>query len=75
MIRDGCAGLGYGPALRLAAGGCFVLAEAGAALAQEAPPPGAEPSTFLAGWWVLLAVALACLAFGGWVWWSYRGQK
>ena len=45
------------------------------ALAQETPPPAAEPSLFAAGWWVLLLVAVACVAFGGWVWWSYRGKK
>lgn len=45
------------------------------ALAQETPPAAAEPSLFAAGWWVLLAVAVACVAFGGWVWWSYRRRK
>ncbi len=54
--------LGSGPGSRLA-------------LAQETPPPGAQPGAFLAGWWILLLIAVACLAFGGWVWWSYRGRR
>jgi hypothetical protein len=52
-----------------------VTLAAQSAMAQETAPPAAEPTLFAAGWWILLVIAVASVAFGGWVWWSYRGKK